>query len=66
MRSFNNDAVRRAGPKPSAKDRTRKLSDRRRIHARLSPLKNRADELASTSVASLNMQDEGGPLRNGD
>jgi hypothetical protein len=66
MRSFNNDALRRAGAKPSRKDRKRKLPDRQRIHARLAPLKNRAAEAASTSAASLNMHDEGGPLRHGD
>ena len=66
MRYFNNDAVRRTGAKPSGKERTRKLHRLQRIRASLAPLKHRAAEVASTSAASLNMQDEGGPLRNGD
>ena len=66
MRSFNNDAVRRTGAISSDKDRKRILHGLQRMRARLAPLKNRAAEAASTSVASLNMQDEGGPLRHGD
>ena len=48
------------------KDRKRKLHHRQRIRALLAGLKKRGDEEVPTSVASLNMQDEGGPVRNGD
>jgi hypothetical protein len=48
------------------KERKRKLRHRQRIHALLARLKKRGDEEASTRVASLNMQDEGGPARNAD
>ena len=66
MRSFNNDALRRPGAIPFDKNRQRILHRLQRMRAQLASLKNRAAEVASTSVASLNMQDEGGPLRNGD
>jgi hypothetical protein len=48
------------------KDRKRKLHRRRRIQALMRRLQNRTDEQASTSVASLNMHNEGGPARIGD
>ena len=66
MRSFNNDALRRTGARPSGEDRNRKLHHLQRIRERLALLKNRAAEVASTAVASLNMHHEGGPLRHGD
>jgi hypothetical protein len=48
------------------KDRKRKLHRRQRIHGLMLALRNRADEQASTRLASLNMHDEGGPARIGD
>jgi hypothetical protein len=48
------------------KERARKLNRRQRLQERLIRLRNRADEQASTRVASLNMHDEGGPARIGD
>jgi type II secretory pathway component PulM len=66
MRSFNNDAVRRTRAMPFDKHRKRILHRLQRMRAQLASLKNRAAEVASTSVASLKMHDEGGPLRNGD
>ena len=48
------------------KDRKRKLHRRQRIHTLMFALRSRADEQASTRVASLNMHDEGGPARIGD
>jgi len=51
---------------PFDKDRKRILHRLQRMRAQLASLKNRAAEVASTSVASLKMHDEGGPLRNGD
>jgi hypothetical protein len=48
------------------KDRKRKLHHRQRIQALMTALRKRADEKASTRVASLNMHDEGGPARIGD
>jgi hypothetical protein len=43
------------------KNRKRKLHNRQRIRVFLTALRKRAGEDASTRVASLNMQDEGGP-----
>jgi len=48
------------------KERARKLNRRQRVQARMLRLRERADEQASTRVASLNMHDEGGPARIGD
>jgi len=48
------------------KDRKRKLHRRQRIEALRAVLRKRAEEAASTRVASLNMHDEGGPARSGD
>ncbi len=45
------------------KDRKRKLHHRQRIQGLMTALRKRADEEASTRVASLNMHDEGGPAR---
>jgi hydroxylamine reductase (hybrid-cluster protein) len=45
------------------KDRKRKLHHRQRIQALMTALRKRAGEEASTRVASLNMHDEGGPVR---
>ncbi len=47
-------------------DRKRNLHHRQRIQALSTALQKRADEKASTRVASLNMHDEGGPARIGD
>jgi hypothetical protein len=48
------------------KDRKRKLHHRQRIRAFMAKLRKQADEESSTRVASLNMHDEGGPVRIGD
>jgi len=48
------------------KDRKRKLHHRQRIQALMALLRKRADDEASSRVASLNMHDEGGPARIGD
>ena len=48
------------------KERKRKLHRRQRIHALMLALRSRANERASTRVASLNMHNEGGPARIGD
>jgi hypothetical protein len=46
------------------KERKRKLHHRQRIRALMARLRKRVD--ASTRIASLNMNDEGGPARIGD
>ena len=48
------------------KDRKRKMHRRQRIQALMLGLRKPADEHASTHVAALNMNDEGGPVRIGD
>jgi len=48
------------------RDRKRKVLHRERIRALMARLRKGADEEASARVASLNMQDEGGPARIGD
>jgi hypothetical protein len=48
------------------KDRKRKLQHRQRIHALLAGRRKRVDEATSSRVASLEMQDAGGPARIGD
>lgn len=48
------------------KDRKRKLRHRQRIKELKVALRKRSDEGASSRAESLNMQDEGGPVRIGD
>jgi hypothetical protein len=48
------------------KNRKRKLCHRQRLHALKAALSKRADGEAAARVASLSMQDEGGPVRIGD
>jgi hypothetical protein len=48
------------------KSRKRKLHHRQRIRALRVAVKKCADDEASTRVGSLNMHDEGSPLRDGD
>jgi hypothetical protein len=48
------------------KNQKRKVHRRQRTQALVARLRKRADEDASTRVASLNMHDEGGPARIGD
>jgi hypothetical protein len=48
------------------KDRKRKLHRRQRISALRVAAKKCADEEASTRLASLNLLDEGSPVRDGD
>jgi len=45
------------------KERKRKLHHRQRIQALMAALRKRAEEVASTRVASLKMHDDGGPAR---
>jgi len=48
------------------KDRRRKLRHRQRVHALLAGLRKPVEDAPSSRVASLAMQDEGGPMRIGD
>ena len=45
------------------KDRKRKLKHRQRIQALVARLRRGTNDAASTRVASMQMQDEGGPVR---
>jgi hypothetical protein len=48
------------------KNRRRKLHHRQRVQALIAGQRKRVDEAAASRVASLGMQDEGGPARVGD
>jgi len=48
------------------KDRKRKLHHRQRVQALVKGQRQRVDEAAALRVASVGMQDEGGPARVGD
>ena len=48
------------------KDRKRKLRHRERVHALAVTMRKRAKKDVSSGAASLDMLDEGGPLRAGD